>query len=278
MKLVLLILLTLLIDPSKISEVNKAKEKAKEAYARGEYKEAATQYQTLVDSLGVSEEEVSMNLAHAYYQLNDTLNARNGYLGLTNSANPQFRSVSYQQLGMMAHREGKLEEALSHFKSALKANPANEDARYNYELVKKKLDEQQKQQQQQRNDQDKKDQEQKDNKDQQDKKDQKQNEQQQKDKEKKEQQGKEKQEQQKKEQEKKDQEEKQKKEQEQKKEDEKKDEKKEPQPSSEKMKMMKISEEKAKMVLEAMKNQEIQYLQQNKRKATKPKDKGKPDW
>ena len=42
--------------------------------------------------------------------------------------------------------------------------------------------------------------------------------------------------------------------------------------------MMKISEEKAKMVLEAMKNQEIQYLQQNKRKATKPKDKGKPDW
>jgi hypothetical protein len=27
-----------------------------------------------------------------------------------------------------------------------------------------------------------------------------------------------------------------------------------------------------------MKNQEIQYLQQNKRKATKPRDKGKPDW
>ena len=41
---------------------------------------------------------------------------------------------------------------------------------------------------------------------------------------------------------------------------------------------MKISEEKAKMILEAMKNQEIQYLQQNKRKATKPKDRSKPDW
>ena len=112
--------------------------------------------------------------------------AKNTYLGLTNSADPQFKSVSYQQLGMLAHREGKLEEALAHFKSALKANPANEDARFNYELVKKKLDEQQKQQQ--RQDQDKKDQEQKENKDQQDKKDQKQNEQQQKDKEKKEQQ------------------------------------------------------------------------------------------
>ncbi len=52
-----------------------------------------------------------------------------------------------------------------------------------------------------------------------------------------------------------------------------------PNPSQqEKMKDMKISEEKAKMILEAMKNQEAQYLQQNKRKATKPQNKGKPDW
>ena len=47
---------------------------------------------------------------------------------------------------------------------------------------------------------------------------------------------------------------------------------------SDKLKQMEMSEEKAQMILEAMKNQEIQYLQQNKRKATKPKDKGKPDW
>lgn len=271
--LFLLTLLTLLIDPSKIGEANKAKEKAKEAYNRGEYKEAVQQYRALVDSLGVKEEEVSMNLAHSYYQLNDTLNARNAYLGLTNSANPDYKSLSYQQLGMLSHKEGKLEEALTYFKSALKADPSNEEARFNYEAVKKKLEEQQKQQQ--RNDQDKKDQEQKDNKDQQDKKDQKQNDQEKKDKEKKEQEQKEKQEKEKKDQEKKDQQQKQ---DQQKKEDEKKDEKKDQQPSSEKMKQMKISEEKAKMVLEAMKNQEIQYLQQNKRKATKPKDKGKPDW
>ncbi|MBL7846715.1 MAG: tetratricopeptide repeat protein [Cyclobacteriaceae bacterium] len=273
MKVVLLLLLTLLIDPSKIGKTNEAKNKAKESYARGEYKEAVEQYRTLIDSLGVNEEEVSMNLAHSYFQLNDTLNARNAYLGMTNSNNANYKSISYQQLGNLSHRQGKLEEALAYFKSALKANPANEEARFNYELVKKKLDEQKKQQQQQRNDQDKKDQDQKENKDQQDKKDQKQNEQQKKDQEKKEQEEKKKQEQQAKEKK-----EQQKKEQEQKKEDEKKDDKKEPQPSSEKMKMMKISEEKAKMVLEAMKNQEIQYLQQNKRKATKPKDKGKPDW
>lgn len=47
---------------------------------------------------------------------------------------------------------------------------------------------------------------------------------------------------------------------------------------SKKLQEMKMSEEKAKMILEAMKNNEVQYLQQNKRKATKPRDRGKPDW
>jgi hypothetical protein len=41
---------------------------------------------------------------------------------------------------------------------------------------------------------------------------------------------------------------------------------------------MKISEEKAKLILEAMKNNEVQYIQQNKRKAKKKKNPNKPDW
>jgi Ca-activated chloride channel family protein len=41
---------------------------------------------------------------------------------------------------------------------------------------------------------------------------------------------------------------------------------------------MNISPEKAQMILEALKNNEIQYVQQNKRKATKKKDSSKPDW
>ena len=49
--------------------------------------------------------------------------------------------------------------------------PFNEEARYNYEMVKKKLEEQKKQEQQQKDDQNQKDQEQKDNKDKQDNKD-----------------------------------------------------------------------------------------------------------
>jgi hypothetical protein len=49
-------------------------------------------------------------------------------------------------------------------------------------------------------------------------------------------------------------------------------------PNFDQQKIPKISEEKARMILEAMRNQEKQYLQQQKRKSTKSRDRGKPDW
>ncbi len=272
----LLLLLLLWIDPNKIGKVNKAKSEAKEAFQRGEFKNAIAQYKTLVDSLGVKEDEVTMNLAHSYFQLNDTVNAKNSYASLTTSPNAKIKSLANQQLGVLANREGKFEEALNYFRNALKTDPSNEEARYNYEMVKKKLEEKKKEEEKQNKDKDKdkdkkkddkKDQKDKDNKDQKDKKDQQ--------KEDKEKQDKEKDQKNKEQQEKdKQQKEEQKKEQEQK---DQKDKKENPS-VSEKLKEMKMSEDKARMVLEAMKNQEVQYLQQNKRKATKPKSKGKPDW
>jgi Ca-activated chloride channel family protein len=267
-KYALLIIFLIWIDPNKIGKVNKAKAQAKEAFQRGEYKEAIQHYRTLVDSLGVNEDEVNMNLAHAYFQLNDTTNARNAYASLTNSQNAKFKSLANQQMGVMANRQGKFEEALGLFRNALKADPANEEARYNYEMVKKKLEEKKKQEEKQNKDKKKDDKNQKDknNKDQKEKEDQKKDDQDKKDKEQKDKEQKEKDQKQQQDQQKKDQEQK-----------NQKDQKEDPS-VSEKLKEMKMSEEKARMVLEAMKNQEVQYLQQNKRKATKPKTKGKPDW
>lgn len=296
MKLIAFYILSLLlIDPNKIGKANKLKDEAKKAYLAGDYKTAITKYKYLKDTLGVNEEEVNMNLANAYFQLNDTTNATNSYLPLTQSSNSKIKSWANQQAGVVANRLGKFEEALNYFKQALKADPNNDQARYNYEMVKKKLDEKKKQDQKQnqdKNNQDKKDDQKKDqqNKDQKDQKDQKDKKDEQnkdqkdkKDQQNKDQQNKDKKDQQQKDKDQKDKEQKdkeQKEKQQQQKDQDKKDEKKDDKNSSlsEKLKDMKISEEKAKMILEAMKNQEIQYLQQNKRKATKPKDKGKPDW
>jgi Ca-activated chloride channel family protein len=275
----LIFLLALLTDPTKIGKINSLKSEAKKAYLAGDYKTAIQKYRYLVDSLQVQEDEVLLNLANSYFQLNDTTNAAGEYQSLTQSSKNQLRSKAQQQLGVMTNKQGKSEEALNHFKQAIKSDPANKDARYNYELLKKKLEEQKKQEQQ------KQDQNKDQNKDQENKDQQKKDQQDKQNKEQKKEQDKNKEEQnkdqQQKDQEQKDSEQKKKEQekQEQTKEQKEDQEKKEQQNfDPEKMQQMKLSEEKAKMILEAMKNQEKQYLQQNKRKATKPKDKGKPDW
>lgn len=51
-----------------------------------------------------------------------------------------------------------------------------------------------------------------------------------------------------------------------------------PKSRSEKLEELNLTEEKARMILEAMKNNEIQYIQQNRRKPTKKPDSTKPDW
>jgi Ca-activated chloride channel family protein len=276
------ILLALLgVDPKLISKINSAKSEAKKAFLANDYLVAASKYRYLIDSLGVKEDEVLLNLAHCYFNLNDTSNAVTSYQKLLTGPNTDkmLRSNAYQQLGVINNRQGKLEEALSNFKEALKTDPTNEDARYDYEMVKKKLEEKKKQEEQQKKDQNKENQDKKNeeqNKDQQqkDKQNQEKNKQ---DQQKKDQQQKE---QEQKEQSEKDKAEQQKKEQEQKEQQEKEDQKKKKDNNfnPDKMKDMKITEEKAKMILEAMKAQEKQYLQQQKRKAEKPRDKGKPDW
>src|SRR6478736_370045 len=175
--------------------------------------------------------------------------------------------------GSRFYINGKREEALASVNQGLRTEPGNPKLTELKKLLEeeKKKQEQEKKDKEQKEKQDKKDQD-KQNKD---KKEQEKKDQEKKDKDSKEDKDNKDKDKDKKEQDKKEQE---KKEQEKKDKDakEKKDEL--PPSVSDKLKEMQMSEEKAKMILEAMKNQEIQYLQQNKRKATKPKDKGKPDW
>ena len=298
MKFLVAILLVIspFTDLDKIAKVNKAKKEAKAAFLAENYQLAHDKYKFLIDSLSVNEEEVLLDYAHTLYNLNDTTNAVNKYQDLSEATNKSISSVAEQQLGQVMFDKKQYEPALEHYKNALRKNPTNQDARYNYELLKKIL----KKQEEEKKDQENQDQENKDEKDQdkenkdQENKDQEQKDQEKQDQEKKEQEKKdqEQQEQEKKDQEQKDQEKQDgEKDEDQEKKDEQKDkeeqdgekseekEKEQPKPTpSDKLKEMNISEEKAKMILEAMKNNEIQYIQQNRRKATKKKESDKPDW
>lgn len=272
--IITILLLAPVNDINRIAKTNELKKQAKEAYAEGNYKEAIKTYHFLLDSMGVADDGIQLNLANAYYKSADTTSAVDYYNQLTVSDNNKIASVAYQQLGIIKNKQKKHKPALADFKQALRKNPYNEEARYNYELLKKLLDEQKEEEQKQDQQQDKK--EDQDQKQDQDQKDQKQ--------EKKDQEeGKESEQDQKDEQ--KSDEQKEGEEQEKKNEgkpekpgDDQKQKEDQMDISPDKFKDLKITEQKAKMILEAMKNQEIQYLQQKKKKATKQSPSNKPDW
>lgn len=280
MKLILVffLVLTPLSELNKIAKINAHKKEAKEAYLAEDFEKAAFHYRFLVDSLGVSEGEVLLNLANSLYKIQDTTSAKKIYHEiLSNNSSREIKSIVYQQLGAIDFNLKKYKEALNYYKNAVKQNPENGDVRYNYELLKKLLKEQentnQEQQQDQQNQENKDDQNQdQQNKDQQN--------QEQQNKENQEQQENQQQQGEQQEGEEQQQDEGEKQEQEESEEGEENDENPEDkQPTTaEKLEEMNISEEKARMILEAMKNKEIQYIQQNKRKAKKPKKSGKPDW
>ena len=279
MKLILVIFLIInpLTDLDKIAKINKAKKEAEQAYLAADYSLANAKYLYLKDSLGVTDDKLLLNLANTQFILEDTTSALNSYSELKDSPNKEISSLAYQQLGAMQFNSKKYKDALGQYKSALKENPGNADARYNYELLKKLIKEQE--EQEKKKDDKNKDEQNKDQKDQ-EKKDQEKQDQQNKDQQEKQDQE-EQQEQEKQDQEKQDEEQEKKDQEEQKPDEQKEEEEQESEPNpidEEKLKEMKISEEKAKLILEAMKNNEVQYIQQNKRKAKKKKDPTKPDW
>lgn len=134
-------------DITKIAKVNQAKQLAEEAFKKGDFENAISSFRLLTDSLGIEDDAIFLNLANSYFHQNDTTNAEQYYSRVLSSDNAQMRSLAYQQMGVLHQQKNKIDLALSDFKASLKSNPENEDARYNYELLKKMANEQEQEQQ-----------------------------------------------------------------------------------------------------------------------------------
>jgi tetratricopeptide (TPR) repeat protein len=138
--LAIFLFLTLLGDGLKeASRINNAAQEAEGMYSRGQYRQALALYQYLADSLQVRDEELTLNLAHAAYHAGDQSVATRNYNLLAKNTDPALRSIAFTQLGLIYFQKGNPERALYSFKQALIQNPMNETARFNYELVKKHL-------------------------------------------------------------------------------------------------------------------------------------------
>ncbi len=146
--LLLLVLLTAFADDG-----SKDGRRGNGLYNIGEYEDAITQYQT---GLAQYEGEVSgpvpaglaNNLGMALHRVGryDEALAAFTQSALLANASSDLTRAAYNT-GNNAVTLGDLEMALAAYREALLTDPTNEDAKFNYEFIKRKLDEQQQQQQ-----------------------------------------------------------------------------------------------------------------------------------
>jgi len=120
---------------NKISLTNNLKTKAAHYFHSRDYITSSLLYDSLIHHYQINDESIRLNLAHSYFKLENRKKAVEQYKILSTSENYVISSISFQQLGLVSAMKGKPDEAIAYFKKALKINDKNEKARYNLELM-----------------------------------------------------------------------------------------------------------------------------------------------
>ncbi|RPG64683.1 MAG: hypothetical protein CBE50_000950 [Flammeovirgaceae bacterium TMED290] len=239
----------ILLNINNIDEINRLTKEAEIYFKNEEYNKSITNYKILIDSFDVTNEKIYLNLAHSHFLSNDTAKALENYTFAAITDNKKIKSIALQQIGNINESRNKLEEAIDFYKESIISDNTNIDSKFNYELVKKKIQKQKENKQEKPNEQN--DKENKKENSENKKNDEKGN---------------------------KDQQEKEKNESHEDKNEQKNSEDSDNESLEEKLKKINMSKKKAEMILNALNNNEFQYIQQLKRKPNKKKDSTKPDW
>jgi len=135
-------------------------------YAQEQYSEAVTTYRDGVQSVqqdgpGRVHSGLLNNLGAALFKSGDAEQAGIAFSSAATMADsPEDLVRASYNAGNAAYSTQQMEAALENYRRALLTDPSNADAKFNYEFVKRQLDEQQQQQQQDDQNQDENDQEQ----------------------------------------------------------------------------------------------------------------------
>jgi Ca-activated chloride channel homolog len=129
-----------------ISRTNKLLSHAADALKKKDLKSAIRDYEAAFKEDPELPLQARMNLAHAYFEDKQYKKALKNYQAIVSgTASESLKSVAYQQIGNIYVQEKNYKTALDWFKKSLRTNPFNENARYNYELAFKLLKQQENQ-------------------------------------------------------------------------------------------------------------------------------------
>ncbi len=130
--------LNFLLSSFLFAQGHKQVKEGNELYAQGKYDEANNKYRdALIDN--PESPIVHFNLGDVLYKKKNYEEAVKSFDKTTSSEDILQQSKSYYNLGNTLYRMGKLPESIQMYKKALELNPEDEDAKYNIEFVRTKI-------------------------------------------------------------------------------------------------------------------------------------------
>ncbi|RFS13636.1 hypothetical protein [Emticicia sp. C21] len=122
-----------------VSERNRLKIEAGTAFMKKNYILARDKYQNLANISFNLEPDARLNMAHSYFHTHDTARALLEYKRLLRVSDEKIFTVALIQIGVINVMQKDSLTAMQLFKEALQKNPENLTARYNYELLRKRI-------------------------------------------------------------------------------------------------------------------------------------------
>lgn len=120
-----------------VSSANEHKKWAMHEAVKGNTVQATGHLRQVLALQKEPEQEVMLNLAHLYYLSGNIDSARFFYSGLSSGKATDMASIADNQLGVIYFSLDKRDSAEYHFEKALRLNPSNYQAAYNFELLKR---------------------------------------------------------------------------------------------------------------------------------------------
>jgi len=134
-----LLLPALLVAGCSHASVSKLNEEGNRAFGRAEYPQALESYRRAqVERPDLP--ALNYNAGNVLHQQGEFQRAIAESLRATSTGETDMRVRAFYSIGADYYREGKLREALSAYKSALKLDPSDVDTKYNVEVIQRRLD------------------------------------------------------------------------------------------------------------------------------------------
>ena len=119
-----------------IAKTNKLITKAESAMKSRDFKTAIDSYEKALAETPDLPGQIYMNLGNAYLQAKNEKKAQKNYLtAAANIPSTSLKSIAFQQVGNISFGKRNYKDAMEWYKKSLKTNPTNSSARFNYELA-----------------------------------------------------------------------------------------------------------------------------------------------